>query len=197
MCLPMILGSVILSLLSGYAVSIVGYYNPFLYSTSIVASIGAGLLSSLQVDSGPGLWISYQLIFGIGLGTGIALPSALVQSAVAAEDIASSVALIAFTQTLSSALFNFVAQSVFQNQLVHLISLAAPDLDARKVTESGVTMLRSVVPAEMLSAVLRAYNSAIMHALYVGVALAVLAIFGTLPLQWLSVKVKKNERGVV
>lgn len=40
----------------------------------------------------------------------------------------------------------------------------------------------------MLEDVLRAYNSAITHAFYVGVASSAPAIFGALPIRWISVK---------
>ena len=51
-----------------YAVTKLGYYNPWLFMGSAVMSIGGGVLTLLQVDSGISKWIGYQVIFGSGAG---------------------------------------------------------------------------------------------------------------------------------
>ncbi|KAL2826227.1 major facilitator superfamily domain-containing protein [Aspergillus cavernicola] len=194
MNLPMIIGVVICSLLSGWAVGQLGYYTQFIYVAPILASIGAGLMSTLKVESGSPSWIGYQALYGMGVGTGLTLPIIVIQSALPTADISSGTASVTFTQTLSAALFNFVAQNVFQNQLMHNLA-RFPDLDPAKLIESGPTMIRAVVPADILPGVLEEYNSAITQTFYVGVASVALAIFGALPLQWLSVKRKKIQAG--
>jgi hypothetical protein len=45
------------------------YWNR--YQSVIFMSIGAGLLSTLQVDSGHAKWIGYQAIFGVGVDFGL------------------------------------------------------------------------------------------------------------------------------
>nr|POE85409.1 efflux pump roqt [Quercus suber] len=58
--LPMILSVVVASLLCGFAITKIGYYAPFMIASSVISAIGAGLLSSLKVHSGSGMWIGYQ-----------------------------------------------------------------------------------------------------------------------------------------
>jgi len=48
-----------------------GFYLPWALASSILASIGAGLLSSLLPDSSTGTWIGYQIISGVGRGFGL------------------------------------------------------------------------------------------------------------------------------
>ncbi|KAL4812404.1 major facilitator superfamily domain-containing protein [Aspergillus spinulosporus] len=192
MNLPMILGVTMCSLLCGWAVGQIGYYTPFMYSTPIVASVGAGLLSTMKVETSSSYWIGYQALFGIGMGAGFSLPLVVVNTALPAADISSGTASITFAQTLSAALFNFVAQNVFQNQLLHNLA-QFPNLDPVKVIDSGPTMLRAMVPDDIMPDVLEVYNAAITKTFYVGVACAALASFGALPIQWLSVKGKKIQ----
>jgi MFS family permease len=64
MNIPMILSLVIMSIIAGGAVTSLGYYTPFLLFSSVFMSIGAGLLSTLEPDSGHSKWIGYQVIFG-------------------------------------------------------------------------------------------------------------------------------------
>ncbi|KAL2842994.1 major facilitator superfamily domain-containing protein [Aspergillus pseudodeflectus] len=188
MNLPMILGVVVCSMLSGWAVSRVGYYLPFMYMAPVVGSIGAGLLTTLHVSSGPAAWITYQLVLGVGTGAGMALPLVAVQTALAADDVSTGSAVITFTQTLAGALFNFVAQSVFQSRLVHNLNAALPGVDTARVADASPMEIRSAIEPEYLPQALDAYSVTITQVFYAGAALCALAVFGVLPMKWLSVK---------
>ncbi|KIA75842.1 MFS toxin efflux pump [Aspergillus ustus] len=188
MNLPMILGVVVCSILSGCAVSRVGYYAPFMYAAAVIQSIGAGLLTTLHVSSGPAAWITYQLVLGIGIGTGMALPLVAVQTALPVDDVSTGSAIITFTQTLAGALFNFVAQSVFQSRLVHNLHVALPGVDTARVADASPMEIRKAIDPEYLPQVLEAYSLAVTQVFYAGAALSALAVFGVLPIRWLSVK---------
>ncbi|KIA75689.1 efflux pump antibiotic resistance protein [Aspergillus ustus] len=194
MNIPLVLSFSITSIVSGWAVTKVGYYMPLMYASTVVASIGAGLLSRFQVDSRPPTWIGYQAIFGIGVGLGFGLPVTVVQAVLPGDRISSATALIAFTQSISGALFIFVGQSVFQTRLT--LGLLRENLDARMALESGATRIRETIPPDMVPVALQAYNFAITGAFYVGLALAAASLVGAVPQRWLSVKGKKIEPGV-
>jgi len=57
MNLPMILALVISSIVAGGLVTDFGYYTPFCIAASIIMAIGAGLLSTFEVDTGSAKWI--------------------------------------------------------------------------------------------------------------------------------------------
>ncbi|RHZ55920.1 MDR family MFS transporter [Aspergillus thermomutatus] len=193
MNLPMLLGTVIMSLLSGVMVSALGYYTPFMLISSVIMTIGAGLLSTLKVDSGHAVWIGYQALAGIGVGLGLQQPMIVVQTAVREADVPSATSIVMFMQTLGGALFVSVGQNVFQNQLYKNLAIEAPSVNAAQVAGTGATMLRHVVSEDALPAVLVAYSHAITESFYVAVAMAAVSIFGAIPVQWLSVKGKKIE----
>ncbi|KAJ5225367.1 hypothetical protein N7468_006592 [Penicillium chermesinum] len=197
MNLPMIIAVVVISILSGGLVTACGYYTPFMIFSSIIMTIGAGLLSTLETDSGHAKWIGYQALFGIGLGLGMQQPMIVAQTALKAEDVPSGTAIVMFSQTLGGSIFVSVAQNVFQNQLVHNIARNVPGADAGKLASAGATALRNIVPSPMLHRVLVAYNDAIMQTFYVSVAMGALSLIGPIFVEWISVKGKKIETAAV
>lgn len=48
----MILGLVIVSIIAGIAITVLGYYTPFMILSSLLMATGAGLLSTFTVGTG-------------------------------------------------------------------------------------------------------------------------------------------------
>ncbi|KAJ5325883.1 uncharacterized protein N7506_008985 [Penicillium brevicompactum] len=193
MNLPLIIAVVIISVLSGVLVTVCGYYTPFMIASSIIMSIGAGLLTTFKVDSGHSIWIGYQAILGIGIGMGMQQPMIVAQTALKAEDVPVGLAIVIFSQTLGGAIFISVAQNVFQNQLIANLAEYAPSQNAGEVIAAGATMIRSFFHGEVLHSILLAYNDAITQTFYVAVAMSALSIIGSISIEWLSVKGKNIE----
>lgn len=192
MNLPSTIAVVAISILSGVLVTMSGYYNPVMIMASVTLAIGGGLLSTLKTDSGSGEWIGYQILMGIGVGLGMQPPFIVVQNVLPDGDVPTGTAVITLAQTLGGAIFISVGQNIFQNQFAHAMHLEDPSVDVATVLSAGTTTLRKHLPAEQLPAVLRSYNSAIIQAFYVGVALASLSFIGTIALEWKSVKKPRN-----
>ena len=112
--LPMIIGMIVSSILAGAAVASVGYYVPFMLACSVVMSIGAGLLSTLQADSGHAKWIGYQALYGIGVGLGMQQIMMAVQVVLRLEDVPTGTAIVIFTQNIGGSVFLAAGQNVFQ-----------------------------------------------------------------------------------
>jgi hypothetical protein len=193
MNLPMLLSYVIFSFMGGVLTSMIGYYMPFAYLTVIFMSIGSGLISTLQVDSGHAKWIGYQAIFGAGVGSGLQTAFAAPQCVLPLEDIAIGTAVVIFTENLAAAIFVSVAQNVFSNQLRANIATYVPEVDASAILAGGATDVKDLVPAALYQAVLFAYNKALDQTFYVGVALSCCGALGALGMQWVSVKKKKED----
>jgi hypothetical protein len=192
--LPLILSLVVASIVTGGLVTVLGQYAPFMIASSIIMAVGAGMLSTFKVDSGAGVWIGYQLLFGIGVGAGMQQTIVAIQASLKGPDIAIGTAIIIFSQTLGGALFLCVGQNVFQNQLVSNIAAAhIKGLNPLMVVSTGATEIQTLIPKQFLSAVLIAYNAALTQTFYTGVALAALSLMGSLSVPWNSVKGKKIE----
>jgi len=191
MNLPAILGLVIISMLAGGAVTALGYYTPFMLTSSILMAIGAGLLSTLEVNSGSPQWIGYQFIFGAGVGFGMQQTLVAVQTVLPADDIPIGTAIMMFTQTLGGALFISVGQNVFTNQLIKNLASIVPDLDASIVLRTGATELKNAIDPEYLGGVLTAYNLTLTQTFYVSVACGAMSIVGAVFVEWKSMKGKQ------
>ncbi|KAL2814081.1 MFS toxin efflux pump [Aspergillus cavernicola] len=193
MNLPSILGLVIFSLVGGVLASWIGYYTPLLIASSVITAVGAGMLSTLKVDSSIGYWFSYQVLLALGAGLGAQNVMLVAQAAVPLTDMAMATTLLTFTQTLSGAVFLAVGQSVFQNQLIVKLHQYAPNVDTSAVIAGGVTAIRNHVSAAQLPSALAGYNDAIMQTFYVAVAMAALSVVGALCLEWVSLKASKQK----
>ena len=195
-CLPMVLSLVLFSLLAGVAVTVLGYYTPFMIASSVFMSIGAGLMSTFKVDSSPAHWIGYQIIYGIGMGLGMQQGLIAAQTVLPLKDVPTGTSVLIFMQTFGGALCISVAQNVFDNRLLSNLLQEVPTLDPAVVINTGATELSRVVTAQFpsqLPGVLSAYNDALDQTYYVSLALACLTIFGALGVEWKSVKGKKVE----
>jgi hypothetical protein len=125
--LPMILSLVLASLVAGGIITVTGYaipllidastdliltlfryYTPFLYASSVLMAVGAGLLATLKVDSGPARWIGYQIVFGLGVGLGMQQPMIAAQTVLELADVPVGTSIIIFTQTLGQC-FDFLS----------------------------------------------------------------------------------------
>lgn len=185
---------VILSIVAGGLVTGIGYYTPFMIASSVIMSIGAGLLTTLEVDTGSPKWIGYQAILGIGVGMGLQQSFIAVQTVLPMADIPMGTTILVFLQSFGGALFIAVAQNIFTNKLEKGVAGVA-NLEPGIVLREGATELKNVIPRESLPAVLVAYNDAIRETFYVGVAMACLTIIGSAGMEWKSVKGKKISPG--
>lgn len=147
-----------------------------LLATTIM-SIGAGLLTTLEPDSGSPQWIGYQAFFGLGIGTGTQLPMLAIQANVDSADIPIATAVCTFTQTLGGSIAISVAQNVFAQRLATGLRAIDANLDAKAILSTGVSQLVQTTSEESLPAMRRAINDAVVATFYVTVACSVATIF--------------------
>ena len=189
----MILGNVFGVISAGAITTRFGYYMPFIILSTVFMSIGAGLLTTLQVESSTGHWIGYQFLFGIGSGAGFQQPAVAAQTVLALEDIPIGSAIMVFVQLLGGAMFVSIAQNVFTNHLVSgILALGIPNLNANAIVESGATRLRDQIPAADLPGVLIAYNEALVKCFRLALYMACLTLLGAVGMEWRSVKKKSR-----
>lgn len=196
MNLPMLISVVVLSLVAGALVSVWGYYTPFMLASTVVMSVGYGLLSTFTPGTGSSVWIGYQVLAGAGIGLGMQQPLMAVQAVLSTRDLPTGTAVIIFTQTIGGSLFVSVAQSVFGNKLVAYVRAYAPGLDPAVVLGAGATSFQATIRdryPQYLAAATRAYNDALMQTFLVSAGIAATSIIGSGFMEWKSVKGKRIE----
>ena len=195
--LPMIMGLVLMSIVAGIAITLLGYYTPFMIASSVIMSIGAGLLATFKVGTGHSMWIGYQAVFGFGVGLGMQQPLIAAQTVCDLHDVPTATAITNFCLTLGGALFISVGQNLFSNRLFTNLVANVPNLNPSMILNTGATSLRTSVDPGNIARVLEAYNGAIVQAFYASTAMAAFSIIGSVGMEWKSVKGKKLEVGAV
>ncbi|KAJ5294527.1 hypothetical protein N7508_009348 [Penicillium antarcticum] len=188
--IPMVLALVVGSILSGAIITRAGYYVPSMFVATILMSTGAGLMTTFKLDTNHAAWIGYQVLFGIGIGSGMQQPSLAAQTILPMGEVAIGVSLMFFAQSLGGAVFIAVSQSLFQNflraELPHV-----QGIDLSKTLEAGATGFVNAVPANKMHDVLVVYNDGLRRSFIVSVAVSCLMIIPALTMEWRTIK--KND----
>ena len=180
------LSTVVGSIAGGIVTPKFGYYTPFAIVGSSIMSVGAGLLTTFQVNTGIGKWIGYQVVYGIGMGLCFQVPNLAAQTVLPKIDVPIGLALMLFGQLLGAAVFVAVGENVLGSQLVKKLS-GVPGFDPSLVTSGGATSLINSMPADQKGTVLIAYNESLRTVFQVGLILSCLTVLGAVLLEWKSI----------
>lgn len=92
--LPLIISMSIALIVSGGSITKTGHTAPLMVVGGVIATIGSGLIYSLDIGTGTGKWIVYQIIGGIGWGLAYQVPINAAQGTVDPSDIATVTGII-------------------------------------------------------------------------------------------------------
>ena len=79
---------------SGKVISKTGIAAPFLVASSVVVTVSASLLYTLDIETSKGKWVGYQMLAGFGYGMGLQIPLIIAQAFAAPTNIAPVTAII-------------------------------------------------------------------------------------------------------
>lgn len=85
--IPYLVSITLSSIAIGGSITALGGYAPFMWAGAAVFTVGCGMLYTLTVDSGAGMWIGYQLLAGIGAGASVQIPFLAVQVVLDTKDM--------------------------------------------------------------------------------------------------------------
>ncbi|PLB51510.1 MFS general substrate transporter [Aspergillus steynii IBT 23096] len=192
--LPMILANVVGILLAGALTTRFGYYAPFFIASSVIMSIGAGLITTWTVDVSQSRWVGFLFLYGMGVGFGFQQGGVAAQAVLPLSKVSIGTSTVMFLQMLGGSVFVSVAQNIFTKRLItNLAALNIPDFSPSEVVNGGATSLRSIVSDSDLPDVLVAYNDALVEVFQLGLILACLSIIGALGVEWKNMKAKKAD----
>ncbi|KAF5025935.1 hypothetical protein F66182_1970 [Fusarium sp. NRRL 66182] len=184
--LPLIISVTFATIISGALVTATGFYQPLMIGGAIAATVGAGLLYLLDVDTSTGKWIGYQILAGAGWGVAFQIPMIAVQGTVDPKDLASATGILLFFQGLGGAYIVSAGQAAFVNQMISDVTENAPQISRARLILTGANSLREAFTPEELPIVIDGY----MHGLNVVFAMAI-AFVGSTVLISLLVRWKK------
>lgn len=184
--LSMVAGSIAGGIINGK----IGYYTPLAIIGTCIMCAGAGLLTTLQVDTSAGRWVGYQVLYGLGLGLCFQVPNLAAQTCLPRKDVPTGLALMLFGSLVGASVFVAVGENVLSNQLVQRLA-GLPGFDPSLVTSGGATSLLDSLPDNLRETALVAYNEALRTVFIVGLIPSCLAALGTFSLEWKTVKKNK------
>ncbi|KAK4139718.1 major facilitator superfamily domain-containing protein [Dichotomopilus funicola] len=192
--LPMLVGVISGVLGTGAVISLVGYYTPFMLVSSVLMPIGLGLLTTIGPDTPRAALLGYPAVFGIGVGLGFQQPLIGVQTVLPQADVAAGTSVIVFGQTFGAAIMIAIGETVFQSRLLANLAsyLGITNVNTHELLGNGPASLPALVPAEKLPRLIEAVNASLTQTFFVAVALAVLSVFGSVFMEWKSVKQPKR-----
>jgi MFS family permease len=186
-----VLALVAASISSGILISRIGYYTPVMLVGVCLMAIGAGLLTTLEIDTPQAKWVGYQFLYGIGMGSTFQAPNLAAQTVLHNRDVPIGTSLMFFSQLLGGAIFISVGQNVLNNQLLERLS-GLPGFSPDFIKNSGATSLTQL-PPQIRDIVLTAYNESLRKVFQVGLIMACLVVLGAVSLEWRSVKKNKEK----
>ncbi|KAI0163982.1 MFS general substrate transporter [Xylariaceae sp. FL1272] len=188
--IPYVASLSLLAIIAGIGVRLLGYYAPFAWIGSAIYTVGAGLLSTLNVGTAQPRWVGYQILAGGGAGTAFQMPLLAVHASLEDKDVPIGNALIGFFMTIGSSIGVAIAQNIFASELRRSLNMI-DGLDAELVISAGAADVRDVTPENLLSMVIAAYQNVIGKTFIFPIVSGGLAWLCSLLFEWKSLKLNK------
>lgn len=179
-------------LMHGTGVSLTGYYAPFMLVASTLMPVATGLITTLTLSSGLAKLIAYSAFAGFSYAIGFQGPQSAVQTVLSNADGPLGLSVILFAQQFGPALSVSVAQAIFLNRLVVNLRDVVPGLGSKTLQTLGVGELKSLVSQENMSQFLGGVDRSVVETWYLPLGFSCVSMFGSLMMEWRSVKEKKN-----
>ncbi|KAG4436754.1 hypothetical protein IFR05_007772 [Cadophora sp. M221] len=193
--LPLILGCTITTIISGGMISAYGVAVPWMIGGSALATVGSGLLYTLNTHSSSSAWIGYQALSGIGIGLALQVPIIIGQAVSKPEDLSSVTAMILFAQTIGGAFFVSAGQVALSNVLQSSLLDNAPSTTPAEVLTVGVTEIRDHFAADVVPGIVASYMDGLQAAYAIAIASAGIAVLFSLCSKWTNLKGKVQMGG--
>ncbi|KAK6066687.1 major facilitator superfamily transporter [Seiridium cupressi] len=181
--LPLVMSQTIASVVGRGGVAAMGYIWPFMIASSVLLSVGAGLITTFNPTITTGNWIWYQILYGLGMGLSAQTPLMVAQNVLELDDIP------------LGATFTAVAQALFGNSLYSgLAGLNLPGFEFSEALAGGVASITAGLTDDLKQAVVQVINTAHTHSWRLCVALSCIGMIGSLVLKRQKIRGHENAK---
>lgn len=182
--IPLMLGLLAASILSGQIVSRTGHYRPMPIVGSVLVVLGMWLLAHLDLHTSHLVMSVYVLILGAGMGMTMQIMILATQNAVPIEQIGTGTAAVTFFRSLGGAFGTSLFGAVFIARLSHWIPQLVPGAAGSSIhVNNGFSMSPAELhafPPEVQHGILESFVRSLHTVFLVGVPIAVLLFAATL-----------------
>jgi EmrB/QacA subfamily drug resistance transporter len=178
--LPLILGLLTASIISGRLISKTGHYKPFPIIGTLLLVLGLWLFSHLSLTTSHLEMSLWMLVIGAGLGSFMQVTTLAVQNAVDPANLGVATSTVTFFRSIGGSLGGAIFGTILVSRLTHYIHQALPQ--AGSVAEAAASSGLANVPEQMQHVVKQAYVSSFheMFLLAIPFALAAFVVALTL-----------------
>lgn len=194
--IPYVAANFLFAMIAGIAVTKTGYFNPPVLIGPVIGTVGAGLLSTLQVNTPTAKWVGFEILGAAGVGAAVQQYFLAIQTVLAPDEIPIGTALVLFAQNLGGAIFVSVGSSLIRNKLSASLSQAQfSAVDIRVILTAGATDVRGLVKPSQLGLLVHVYNNALRAVFIMAIPLTALASLCALPMRWKNLKAQQGPDG--
>jgi EmrB/QacA subfamily drug resistance transporter len=185
--LPMVVGLLLTSTLSGQLISRLGRYKVFPIAGTALMTVGLFLLSRMNEQTSLLVQSLYMLVLGLGLGLVFQVLVIVVQNAVDFRNLGAATSDATFFRSIGGSFGTAVFGAIFSNQLAgHLSSLASFLPPGVKLSAAESVAALRLLPPAVRAEVVHAYALSLSTVFLVAVPIAALAFV----LSWLLPEVR-------
>jgi MFS family permease len=189
--LPMIAGMCIAGVITGAATSWFGFYTPYMYVSSVLGPVAVGFLTQSNLETDLVKTLCFLGLLGAAVGGSLQIPQFAAQTVLSPNEVTIGYAIVQFGSQLGPVLSLSASSTLFANRLKAEVLKYAPEINATTLDNTGLTDIRTIIGGDRLGQILLGYDAAVTQTLYFPLALTCMTIFGSLAMEWRSVK--KNQ----
>ncbi|MET0788016.1 MAG: MDR family MFS transporter [Cellulomonas sp.] len=180
--IPMIVGLLVSSTISGQIISRTGKYKKFMIAGAVLLTAGLGLMGTIHFDTSFGLVGLYLVVIGAGVGMLMQNLVLAVQNTLDVKEIGSGTSTVAFFRTLGGALGVSALGVVLSHRVTSLIAsgLAGLGIDPSAMGSSGAIPDLSTLPENVRLVVEQAFGNAIADLFLVAAPVALVSLIAVL-----------------
>jgi EmrB/QacA subfamily drug resistance transporter len=185
--LPLVVGLLLTSILSGQLISRLGRYKVFPIVGTALMTLGLFLLSRMNEQTSVLVESLYMLVLGLGLGLVFQVLVIAVQNAVDYRNLGAATSDTTFFRSIGGSFGTAIFGAIFSAQLTaHLSSLASSLPPGVKLSAAQSVAALRLLPAAVRAEVVHAYTLSLSTVFLVAVPIAALAFV----LSWLLHEVR-------
>ncbi|KAE8154017.1 major facilitator superfamily domain-containing protein [Aspergillus avenaceus] len=198
--LPSVLAQIVGSVIAGAIAPRVRYYNPWFFVEPVLICIAAGLYTRFTPSTPTSHWIGFQVIYGLGIGPGMQMPSLAVQLALKdwPKLVPIGVSLLLFAQYLGATVLQVIGGTIFNTYLRR--GLTDAGLTAQQVSsllEAGTSRIHQTAEEQFpdrLDSVLGALNHAITRTFFAPIVVGGVGFLLSFGVEWNKIEVSGKEQ---
>lgn len=190
MSLPMVFGLLVSSTVAGQIISATGRWKAFVVSGATLMTVGLGLLSTIDADTGFGLLSGYMVVLGIGLGMLMQNLVLVAQNDAPAALLGSATSVVSFFRSMGGTIGTSVLGAILAHRVAEEMDRGLPGVVGESEEDGAVPEL-ATLPEPVREVVTSAYAAGTSELFLIATPFAALALVAVLflkekPLKTLS-----------